>query len=136
MTVQNEILAKATEFLRDEVYPRANEIDRDPESLRWALDGLCKRELMALRRPSEYGGPALSEGMFREFQERVARYSGSLAFLQTQHQSAGSMIAKSDNEKLKRATLPLMADGRRLIGIGFSQLRRPAGLPRRRDNIC
>lgn len=121
----DRILEQALAFLRDEVAPNANAIDQDVEALKRALEGMCKRNLMALRRPAEYGGPRFSEPMFRDFQEAVARYSGSLAFLQTQHQSAGSMIAKGENEELKRATLPLMADGQRLIGIGFSQLRRP-----------
>ncbi len=128
MKSHDEIQQEAIAFLRDEVGPRANEIDTDLVSLRWALDGLCKRDLMSLRRPMDYGGPAFNEPMFRDFQEAVARYSGSLAFLQTQHQSAASMIAKGDNELLKKATLPKMGNGERLIGIGFSQLRRP-GLP-------
>lgn len=118
------ILSRAVAFLREEVSPRANEIDSDVGALRWALGGLCEQSLMGLRRPTEFGGPAFSEPMFREFQENVARYSGSLAFLQTQHQSAVSMIAKGENEDLKRETLPKMANGDRLIGIGFSQLRR------------
>lgn len=125
MNKQQEILTDAIEFLRKEVYPRANDIDSGTESLRWALTGLCERNLMALRRPLEFGGPGMPEAMFREFQENVARYSGSLAFLQTQHQTAGNMIAKCENEKLKVNTLPKMANGERLIGIGFSQLRRP-----------
>jgi len=32
------------------------------------------------------------------FQELVARYSGALAFLQTQHQSAAAMLVQSQNE--------------------------------------
>lgn len=79
---------------------------------------------MALRRPAEYGGPEISEEAFRHFQEACARYSGTLSFLQTQHQSAGSMIAKSDNEALRDEYLPKMGSGEKLVGIGFSQLRR------------
>jgi alkylation response protein AidB-like acyl-CoA dehydrogenase len=119
------ILQEAERFLREEVAPRAQEIDADPEALRSALDGLCRRNLMAIRRPPQYGGPGLSEPAFRQFQESVARYSGALAFLQTQHQSAGSMISKSPNQRLKEEYLPQMGDGRKLVGIGFSQLRRP-----------
>jgi alkylation response protein AidB-like acyl-CoA dehydrogenase len=118
------ILELAEAFLREEVRPKAAEIDRDPEALRAALRGLCERGLMALRRPQQYGGPALAESHFRHFQEQVARYSGALAFLQTQHQSAGSMIGKSSNEWLKSEYLPKMASGEKLVGIGFSQLRR------------
>jgi alkylation response protein AidB-like acyl-CoA dehydrogenase len=117
-------LDAAFRYLRDEVGPRAEAIDADPEALREALTGLCERGLMALKRPHRYGGPELSEAEFRRFQQEVARRSGSLAFLQTQHQSAASMIARSENEALKEAYLPRMADGGRLVGIGFSQLRR------------
>jgi len=48
--------------------------------------------------------------------------------LQTQHQSAVSLLGKSDNVALKEEYLPHMADGSKLVGIGFSQLRR-AGPP-------
>lgn len=115
----------AREYFQNEVLPRANAMDGDVEVLRDALRGLCQRGLMALRRPQEYGGPAWPEGDFRSFQEEAARTSGSLAFLQTQHQSAVSMIARGADEEFKQATLPLMSDGRLLMGIGFSQLRRP-----------
>lgn len=131
----DETLAKAERFLREEVGPNAAAIDADPDALRRALDGLCRNELMALRRPAEFGGPGLDEDSFRQFQERVARYSGSLAFLQTQHQSAGSMIAKGDNAELRAEYLPQMGDGRKLVGIGFSQLRRP-GPPMLRAEPC
>lgn len=118
-------LARAERFLKEQVAPNAAAIDADPDALRLALEGLCREGLMALRRPAEFGGPGLDEDAFREFQEMVARYSGSLAFLQTQHQSASSMIAKGDHPALRDAYLPQMADGRKLVGIGFSQLRRP-----------
>ncbi|MCW5937060.1 MAG: acyl-CoA/acyl-ACP dehydrogenase [Fimbriimonadaceae bacterium] len=118
------VVEEAVAFLKAEVAPKANEIDRDPEALRQALQGLCERGLMALRRPAQFGGPGLAESEFRTYQEAVARASGTLAFLQTQHQSAGSMIAKSENAPLKEEALPKMGNGERLIGIGFSQLRR------------
>jgi alkylation response protein AidB-like acyl-CoA dehydrogenase len=124
MDREREVLDTAFKLLREEIAPRANEIDQQPEALRGALQSLCTHELMALRRPAEFGGPAISEPAFREFQEAVARYSGSVAFLQTQHQSAVSMISKSDNVALKDDYLPKMGNGERLVGIGFSQLRR------------
>src|SRR4051812_21818668 len=124
MAHDQAVLDTAEQFLREEVAPKAQQIDRDPELLRWALEGLCERNLMALRRPEEFGGPSISEEAFRHYQETCARYSGTLSFLQTQHQSAGSMISKSDNETLKNEYLPKMGNGEKLVGIGFSQLRR------------
>lgn len=119
------LLDLAFDYLRNEVAPVANVIDADVGALKKALQGLCDLRVMALRRPETYGGPGLDEMEFRAFQEEVARASGSLAFLQTQHQSAVSMISKGENEELKSRKLPLMADGQLLMGIGFSQLRRP-----------
>lgn len=125
MSEISAILNQAEEYLASEVRPKANLIDADVLALGEALAGLCERGMMAMRRPAAYGGPELDEGSFRCFQESVARASGSLAFLQTQHQSAVSMIAKGDNADLKAAMLPGMGDGSVLCGIGFSQLRRP-----------
>ena len=117
------VLEIAKEFLEGEVAPHANAMDHDEAVLRQALDGMRERGLLALRRPAEFGGPGLDEMQFRTFQEAVASHSGALAFLQTQHQSAVSMVAKSENEELKREYLPFMHDSK-LVGIGFSQLRR------------
>ena len=128
MSRDQEVLESAVRYLREEVAPRAQEIDHDTEALRRALGGLCDRGLMALRRPEAYGGPGVSEGTFRRFQQEVARVSGALAFLQTQHQGAVGMIASSENTALKDEYLPRVANGERLVGVGFSQLRR-AGPP-------
>ena len=119
------VVEEAVAYLQESVKPRAFEIDSDPAALGVALHGLAARRMMALRRPSTFGGPELEEAEFRRFQEEVARVSGALAFLQTQHQSAVSMIMKSDNEALKAAYLPFMDGAERYVGIGFSQLRRP-----------
>ncbi len=120
----SNLLEIAIDYLRSEVQPRAQEIDLNVQALRFALDGMSKLGLLAMKRPVEYGGPNMPEGDFRRFQEEVARVSGSLSFLQTQHQSAGSLIAKGDNDVLKREYLPRMHNGQKLVGIGFSQLRR------------
>ncbi|MGV3614588.1 MAG: acyl-CoA dehydrogenase family protein [Fimbriimonas sp.] len=118
-------LEEAIVYLREEVAPRAQAIDRDPEALRVALAGLAARDLMAMKRPQEFGGPELPEPLFRQFQQAVAQTSGALSFLQTQHQSAVAMLARGDNRALMEEYLPEMGDGRRYVGIGFSQLRRP-----------
>lgn len=119
-----EILQRAREFFETHVAPYAQDIDLSSDALGKALARMGDAELMALRRPSRYGGPEIAESSFRQFQEMSARYSGSLSFLMTQHQSAVSMLARCENERLKAELLPLMGDGRFLSGIGFSQLRR------------
>ena len=120
----NDVLTETEAFLRAEIAPHAAAIDRDPEALRMALRQLGDRHLLALRVPQRWGGAAVDGAILREFNERLARYSGSLAFLQAQHQSAGSLLMHSDNEALKQAYLPLMGTGKALVGISFAHLRR------------
>ncbi|MCG9895175.1 MAG: acyl-CoA/acyl-ACP dehydrogenase [Fimbriimonadaceae bacterium] len=117
--------AELTDLLDREIAPLAQGMDHDPALLAQGLDRLCDAGLMALRRPVEFGGPAWSEPDFRVFQEEVARRSGALAFLQTQHQSSVAILTKSSNEGLRADRLPRMHRRDSLIGLGFSQLRRP-----------
>ncbi|MBD1840539.1 acyl-CoA/acyl-ACP dehydrogenase [Coleofasciculus sp. FACHB-64] len=118
------LLDIAESYLRQSVAPLATEIDSSPEALGEALKGLGERSLLALRVPQEWGGSEVSEQTFRTFQELIARYSGALAFLQTQHQSASGMLVASKNCSLKCQYLPRMSNGQILVGVGFSQLRR------------
>lgn len=124
MQARQQPLNLAKSFLIDAVKPNANEIDSDAQMLKNALFGLGKLGLLALRVPASWGGWEVSEEIFQDFQELVARHSGALAFLQTQHQSASAMLVQSQNELLKQKYLPQLGNGNVLLGIGFSHLRR------------
>ncbi|WP_216087065.1 acyl-CoA dehydrogenase family protein [Stanieria cyanosphaera] len=121
---QQELLEIAQQYLQQEIAPKANQIDRQSDKLRVALQGLGKRNLLALRVPENLGGAGFSEIEYRQFQIAIASTSGALAFLQTQHQSAGSFLVASENQFLQQQYLPQMSKGKILIGVGFSQLRR------------
>lgn len=117
-------LEQTEAFLQSKIAPQAMQIDQSSESLFQALHKLGNRGWLGLRVPQEWGGRDLDELTFRRFQEQVSRYSGVLAFLQTQHQSAASLIARSTNTDLKEKYLPYLSSGKVLMGIGFSHLRR------------
>ncbi|MBV8886090.1 MAG: acyl-CoA/acyl-ACP dehydrogenase [Chroococcidiopsidaceae cyanobacterium CP_BM_RX_35] len=129
MVAQPRLLTIVESYLQESVGPFAAQIDSEPEALRKALQGLGKQGLLALRLPEVWGGAAVSEGTFGTFQELVARYSGALAFLQTQHQSAAAMLVQSQNESMALEYLPHMSKGEVLVGVGFSQLRRAGDPP-------
>ncbi|GAA6623882.1 cyclase family protein [Scytonema sp. NUACC26] len=120
----NPLLRTARSFLLEEVAPLANEIDWNSNTLLNVLQSLGKLGLLALRVSQCWGGKEVNEQVFGSFQELVAQYSGALAFLQTQHQSAAGMLVASNNTSLKEKYLPYMSDGQVLLGVGFSQLRR------------
>jgi kynurenine formamidase/alkylation response protein AidB-like acyl-CoA dehydrogenase len=124
MKVLPNLLDQIESYLQKSVAPIANTIDRDWDTLFQALKGLGKLGVLTLRIPPEWGGAGANEETFQSFQELVARYSGALAFLQTQHQSAAGMIFAGQNSSLMPAYLPAMSNGEVLVGVGFSQLRR------------
>lgn len=129
MDNQQHLLDKAEFYLQNFVAPHAAEMDNNPEVLRNAIKGLGELNLLALRVPKEWGGAEVSDEIFQNFQELVARYSGALAFLQTQHQSAAGMLVQSDNSSLKQEYLPYLGKGQVLVGVGFSHLRREGEQP-------
>ncbi|MCC0177625.1 acyl-CoA/acyl-ACP dehydrogenase [Waterburya agarophytonicola K14] len=115
-------------WLKKEIKPFANEIDRSPQALAKALQGMSDRSLLTLKVSQKLSGRGLSELEYRRLQIKLARFSGALTFLQTQHQSAAIMLANSENTSLQQKYLPYMGTGKILIGVGFSHLRRQ-GIP-------
>lgn len=111
------------EFLLREVFPFSNDIDQNPDLLLKALHRMAELDLLALNRPTEFGGPALSTKEYSACREMMAKTSGALAFLQTQHHTAGRIIADSNNQTRKKEYLPYLSDGKKLLAISFAQLR-------------
>ncbi|MEO0376125.1 MAG: acyl-CoA dehydrogenase family protein [Cyanobacteria bacterium P01_A01_bin.17] len=120
----SERLKQTQAYLQAKIAPQAAELDRDPQRLAQAVKDLGNEHLLGLRVAPQWGGQGLAHLAFLQFQELVSRYSGALAFLQTQHQSAAAMLAASQNELLKQQYLTEMVSGKLLMGVGFSQLRR------------
>lgn len=121
---EHHLLNIAQSYLQTSVSPYSAEIDCDSSALQHALNGLGKLGLLALQVPSVWGGLAASAETYYNFQQLFARYSGALAFLQTQHQSAAGMLVHSQNQSLQQEYLPHLSNGNILLGIGFSHLRR------------
>lgn len=117
-------LNTAESFLFEHVRPIAETIDQNLDALLGILKKMGDERILGLRVPKEYGGAGLSPTEFRRFQETCSRCSGSLAFLQTQHQSGCNFISQTDKEPLKSDLLPKLAAGELTVGIAFSQLRR------------
>ncbi|MEL6495422.1 MAG: acyl-CoA dehydrogenase family protein [Cyanobacteria bacterium J06623_7] len=111
-------------WLKEIVSPLANEIDGNRARLRRVLQQMGDRSWLAMKAPVELGGMGLKEVDYRSLQITLARTSGALTFLQTQHQSAVSKLAQSPNQALQRQFFPGVAKGEPLIGVGFSHLRR------------
>lgn len=111
-------------YLQEFVSPLAYQIEQDSEVLKKALQGMGERSLLGLRIPQPWSSINITEITYRRFQQLIPRYSGALAFLQTQHQSAAEFISHSQNQSLQQQYLPQMGNGKILVGVGFSHLRK------------
>lgn len=118
------VLERAIAFLRAEVAPNAAALEASPDVLAAMMARAGRARLLALRRPAAFGGPELPAAAYAIFQEEAARASGAFAFLQTQHQSAVSLIARHAAPEFAARVLAGTDDASNLIGLGFSQLRR------------
>lgn len=103
--------------------PVAERLDQEPMLLGQALQGLGDRHLLGLRVPVRWGGAGFTAREYGAAMVEMAAASGILAFLQTQHQSAAAQIARFGSAT-QQAWLPAMVRGDRLMGVGFSHLRR------------
>lgn len=106
------------------IKPKATQLDSDPKALKEAFYQLGDQQLLGLRVPESWGGRGWGAQEVYHFIEQLARYSGALALLQIQHQSAVRELAESDNQALKHDLLRAAAAGQVGLGIGYSHLRR------------
>ena len=119
-----EDYAELKDYLIAQVSPVANQLDADASRLFEAFGDMGVKGWLVPKSPKALGGMGLDAEGYGQFQCLMAQHSGALAFLQTQHQSAASLLLASENEALKQAYIPAMAKGQKRVGVGFSQLRR------------
>lgn len=135
---EEEMVREAEKFLKREVDPSlANTLDWDFGCLR---DIFLKMHwnnplFFRLKLSPKWGGFGMSNLGFYHWQVMMAKYSGALSFLQTQHQSALGFICQSENEKLREKYLNLLREKNLFFGVAFSHLRRE-GKPLVTASVC
>lgn len=113
-------------LLEKKIKPKAERIDSDPRALHKGFKLLGKQKLLAQRSLKEYGGSELNREEYFTYTELIQSYSGALGFFQRQHQSAARIISNCEKKALKQEWLPLMAGGKRKVGVSISHLRAPS----------
>ncbi|MFG6095458.1 acyl-CoA dehydrogenase family protein [Leptothoe sp. ISB3NOV94-8A] len=106
------------------IAPQAAQLDRDPTSLHKAFQELGRHGLLGLKVAKQGGGQGWNSEAVYRFTEQLARYSGALVFLQSQHQRCAQELWNSDNLELKQTYLQGAIAGDIGLGVGFSHLRR------------
>ncbi|WP_017304568.1 acyl-CoA dehydrogenase family protein [Spirulina subsalsa] len=107
-----------------EIASTPEELEQDASALSGAIQILGRHNLLALRVPQRYGGRELGDLDWFCYQEAIAKYSGTLAFVQTQQQTAAAFLAGGENNPLKQQHLAQISQGHLALGVGFAHLRR------------
>ncbi|MGI0483281.1 acyl-CoA dehydrogenase family protein [Geminocystis sp. CENA526] len=122
---ETNILTEAEDFLKKEILPQAHLIDKNSNILKEKISLMneLNPDFFRLRLKQNLGGVAMSNQGFYSWQTMMAKYSGSLCFLQTQHQSAMAMLNQSNREIQEKYLAKILTENL-FCGVGFSHLRR------------
>ncbi len=119
---QRQIEDMVSEFVDDEVKPRAAEIDKTDEFPWDLVDKLAELGLMGMPFPEKYGGADLDYHAYPMALEEISRGSGGLGTIVAAHVSlAGNMIYAFGNEEQKTEYLTPLAEGRDVGAFALSE---------------
>ena len=118
-TEERAYLEQFEQFLTTRAAALAPQTDRDPEALHQVFEDFKTQLGLTVRIPCNAGGRFLSEQGFATFRMQLARYCGSLSFLQAQHQVAVSWLGKSPQQKYVRLVYQQIVHDGMALGIGF-----------------
>ncbi|MFZ4115560.1 MAG: acyl-CoA dehydrogenase family protein [Chthoniobacterales bacterium] len=90
----NSFFQKLTDFLEEEVAPRAHRLDEEEVIFREVYDRFVKLGGLYLLIPRDLGGLGGERREWIEYNVLMAQYSGALLFLQAQHQFCISRLKK------------------------------------------
>src|SRR6056297_2265851 len=119
---QRQIKDMVTEFVDEEVKPRAAEIDKNDEFPWDLVDELAELGLMGMPFPEKYGGAGLDYHAYPMALEEISRGSGGLGTIVAAHISlAGNMLYEFGNEAQKEEFLTPLAEGKDIGAFALSE---------------
>ncbi|EMA45464.1 acyl-CoA dehydrogenase [Halococcus saccharolyticus] len=121
-TEQKQIEEMVTEFVDEEIKPRAAEIDHEDEFPHDLVDEMAELGLMGMPFPEEYGGAGLDYHSYAIGLSEISRGSGGLGTVVAAHISlAGNMLYEFGSEAQKEEYLTPLAEGRDVGAFALSE---------------
>ena len=127
---QRQIREMVSEFVDEEVVPRAAEIDEEDEVPWDILEEMADLGLLGMPFPEEYGGAGLDYHSYAIGLEEVSRGSGGLGTIIAAHISlAGNMLYDYGSESQKESYLMPLAAGEDLGAFALSEAQAGSDVP-------
>ena len=129
-TEQKQIRDMVSEFVDEEVVPRAGEIDETDEFPADLIDEMAELGLLGMPFSEEYGGAGLDYHSYAIGLEQISRGSGGLGTIVAAHTSlAGNMVAEYGTETQKREYLEPLALGEEIGAFALSEPQAGSDVP-------
>ena len=127
---QKQIRDMVSEFVDEEVVPRAAEIDEEDEFPHDLVSEMGELGLMGMPFPEEYGGAGLDYHSYAIGLEEISRGSGGLGTIVAAHISlAGNMLYEFGNEAQKQQYLTPLAEGEDVGAFALSEPQAGSDVP-------
>jgi alkylation response protein AidB-like acyl-CoA dehydrogenase len=115
------LIEAISEIAREQVAPRAAEIDHTSQ-FPWDMkDLLAQQDILAMPFPTEYGGIGSSELAVVMAIEELARYCATTSLILAVQQLGSLPIILAGNDQQKRKYLPPLASGEWLAAFGLTE---------------
>ncbi len=118
---QTQIINLVRDFVRREVEPVANRLDREDEVPLDLIDKMKKLGLFGITVPEEYGGMALDYTTFAMIFEEISKGFMSLSGAIGTHHILTYVLTHYGTEEQKRRFLPDLAAGRKRGGLALTE---------------
>ena len=121
-TEHQQIEDMVSEFVDEEIKPRAADIDKNDEFPWELVDEMASLGLMGMPIPEEYGGAGLDYHTYATALEEISRGSGGVGTIVAAHISlACNMIYDFGTEEQKEEYLTPLAEGQEIGAFGLSE---------------
>jgi len=121
-TEQRQIREMVSEFVDEEVVPRAAEIDKEDKFPRDLIDEMASLGLMGMPFPEEWGGAGLDYHSYAIGVEEISRGSGGLGTVVAAHTSlAGGMLYDFGDDDQRDEWLVPLAGGDEIGAFALSE---------------
>ena len=121
-TEQRQIDEMVTEFVDEEVVPRAGKIDETDDFPRELIDEMAQLGLLGMPFPEEYGGAGLDYHSYALVLAEISRGSGGLGTIVAAHTSlAGNMLYEFGDDTQKETYLTPLNEGRDIGAFALSE---------------
>jgi alkylation response protein AidB-like acyl-CoA dehydrogenase len=118
---QQALREQVREVVREQIQPRAREIDENCEYPRDLYELMCREGLLTLSIPKEYGGRCESDVSWCAYVEELAKVSGTVSLMAAYVKLVALPILLAGSEEQKQRVIPPLVRGERLGSFALTE---------------